>query len=339
MEIRFIHTQSPCVRKPGRLFMPLVVALVASTISACGDDEEGKPNNEVSPRPDHAVRLEISLDGSLQNPAQGPNGTVVLTRWRNRYNEGAADIYLFDPTSNTATALVSDGWANVNLPGSIWDEASNRIAFSSDREPHDEIYLIAADGSPGDEVRVTDRSDRVAYEPSFSPQGDWVVFESHPIDVEDQGVITTYELESESNYVELTDAQDDCRQPNWSPAGDLILYQKRTDGRWDIWVTDPDGTSQHQLTSGEGDKTDASFSPNGNWVVYSSTEGGLEFANIFVIPVEGGQARRITNYEGYDGAPSWIPGGTILFESCPGDPDESSGTKIWSISLPSDITD
>ena len=133
--------------------------------------------------------------------------------------------------------------------------------------------------------------------------------------------------------MELTIASDDCRQPNWSPAGNLILYQRQVSGQWDIWVMNTDGSNKTQITSGTGDKTDASFSPDGQWIVYSSDEMGLDYANLFIISITGGASIRITNYSGYDGAPSWSSKDTIVFESYPSDPDGSPGTSIWMIDI------
>jgi TolB protein len=96
-----------------------------------------------------------------------------------------------------------------------------------------------------------------------------------------------------------------------------------------------DGSEAAQITSGQGDKTDASFSPDGEWIVYSSDEGELDLANIFVVPTGGGTSQRVTDWDGYDGAPSWSPDGSkIVFESYPGDPDESEGTTIRMIDSP-----
>ncbi len=266
--------------------------------------DSGEPPREFV-RGDDAVQIPVSITGSLQNGAWSPEGDeVVFTRFRKGYNKGPADLYVCDLDGDGLRTLVADGSGNVSLPGSAWNAQTGLIVFSSSREPHDEIFVIPADGAPGDEQAVTSRDAFMAYEPSFSPDGQWVVFESHPLDVEGHGVITKSRVDGTEGYFALTGESDDCRQPNWSPAGDLILYQRYQQGRWDIWTCDTDGADHRRVTSGEWDDTDASFSPDGQHIVYSSNEGNLEFANIFVIPVGGGPAVRVTDFNGYDGAPS-----------------------------------
>jgi len=280
--------------------------------------------------------VNIPVDGSLQNPAWSPDSNSLLfTRFSDGYNVEPADLFVFDLISSGLRALVLDGSGNVNLPGSSWNPLTRKIVFSSSREPHDEIYLVDDYGSPGDEVKITDRANKVAYEPSLSPDGQWIVFESHELDAEDNGTIVKYRIDGTMPYQNLTDPYEDSRQPNWSPAGDKMLYQKFSDGRWDIWIMNNDGTNHQEVTNGSGDKTDASFSPDGQWIVYSSNEFGLEFANLFITSVSEDNVIRITDYEGYDGAPSWSPDGKkIAFESYPGDPDDSSGTTLWIIDVP-----
>jgi len=281
-------------------------------------------------RADGALHFEITVQGSLQNPAWSPGGeTLLFTRWQGGYNAGPADLVTFRLVDGAVATLVSDGSDNVNLPGSAWNAATGQIAFSSSRDPHDEIYLIGAGASPGSEVKITDRGARMAYEPSVSPDGQWIVFESHPVDVAGQGVIEKVSVGTPRQYVALTASGDDCRQPNWSPTGDLVVYQKLSGEHWHLWLTDPAGSTATALTSGPGDETDASFSPNGQWVVYSADAPGTEVANLFAIPIQGGSPLRITTYSGYDGAPSFSPDGReIAFETSPGDPDGSAGTEL-----------
>lgn len=280
--------------------------------------------------------LEIAVAGSLQNPAWSPDGAQLLfTRFRNGYNLGPADLAIYDRRDGSVRILVADGSDNVNLPGSAWNAATRRIVFSSSRDPHDEIFSIAADGAPGGETRLTDRADRVAYEPSFSPDGQWVVFESHAVDVEDNGVVTVYRLDGSEPYREITDPGDDCRQPNWSPAGDRIVYQAFDGRQWDLWTVRPDGSDRRRITSGGGDKTDASFSPDGQRIVFSAEPPGGDGVGLFVVSAAGGAAAPVPTPPGYSGAPSWSPDGEwIAFEYCAGDPDGSAGTAIWIVAAP-----
>ena len=327
-------------RRPAlQLILVITVALLAGI--SCADNSPvptaaAEENRAPPSRADGATPLTVSASGSLQNPAWSPDsGALLLTRFVNGYNVEPADLLILDLTTGRTRTLVSDGSGNVNLPGSAWNRATGHIVFSSSRDPHDEIYTIYAAGPANDEWQITGRNDRVTYEPASSPDGEWIVFESHPLDVEDNGVITTYKIDGSQPYRALTPASDDCRQPNWSPAGDLILYQKFANGRWDLWTVPPDGSTHRQITTGSGDKTDASFSPDGQWIVYSSDEGGLDYANLFIIPATGGGPTRLTVFNGYDGAPSWSPDGRwIAFESAPGDPDAVGATTLWRIPVP-----
>ena len=293
-------------------------------------------------RNDNAVELNITgLSGSLQNPAFNPDGEfIVFTNFTNGYNTEPADLYIYELETEELTLLFSDGNANVNLPGSSWNTEGN-IIFSSSKDPHDEIYQIDENGGTPDQI--TDREDIVAYEPSSSPDGLWVVFESHPLDVEDQGVIIKYEIDGDGSYIELTDSSDDCRQPNWSPAGNKILYQRFDSNIWDIWIMDIDGSNKTNVTASiVGDKTDASFSGDGEWIIfsYANEDAGIDIANIYKISITTGDTIRITNYNGgYDGAPSISADGSkLVFESFPGDPDDSDGTKIYLLNLNNEDT-
>lgn len=324
----------------GRIFA-LGIAACLFVVAGCGGEEGEDDDREglSQERRDDATRIPISLSGSLQNAAFSPDGeTIVMTRFREGYNEEPAELYLVEVGDGSARELVSDGSGNVNLPGSSWNEETEQIVFSSSREPHDEIYVIDDNGNPGDEELLTSRDDMVAYEPSFSPDGNWIVFESHELDKDDNGIITKFRVDGSGDYEALTADTNDCRQPNWAPAGDRILCQCNSGGQWDLWLMNDDGSGLKKLTSGDGDKTDASFSPNGEWIVYSSDVGTLESANLFVISVDGGDPIRLTNWDGYDGAPSWSINNQVAFESYFGDPDDSPGTSLWIIDVPAAIS-
>jgi TolB protein len=172
---------------------------------------------------------------------------------------------------------------------------------------------------------VTRRPGAVAWEPSFSPDGQWIVFESHPeANADDSGGSLWKVRLDGSGMTQLTDGAADDRQPNWSPAGDRIVFQSLERGNWDLFTIDSDGHARTRLTTSSGDDTDAAFSPDGLRVVYS-TDAGLE-----VLGIDGGGPMPVDTGGGYAGAPAWSPdGGWIAFETTEAeDPDGSAGTRL-----------
>lgn len=311
----------------------LLLLLFAVSIFSCQDNSDDT-TEIIQPvdRNDNGITLNIDLSGSLQNAAFSPNGeSIIFTRFINGYNLEPSELYIFNIESEQLSLLISDGSGNINLPGSSW--LNDKIVFASSREPHDEIFMIDENGESGDEIKITNRENKVAYEPTLSPDDAWTVFESHILDVEENGIITKYKIDGSSDYIELTDPNNDCRQPNWSPNGDKILYQRLNNNQWDIWIMNTDGSNVFKVTSGEGDKTDASFTADGQFIIYS-TDFELDIANIYKIAITGGEATRLSNFSGYDGAPSISPkGNQLIFESVQGEPDNSSGTKLVLLNL------
>jgi TolB protein len=272
-----------------------------------------------APRGDGASEIPIALDGSLQNAAWSPDGAqIVFTRFRKGYNKAPGDIFIADPKTGAARALIDDGAHNVSQPGSTWNAATGNIIFSSERgNEHDQIYMSPPSGGVDALKQLTSSEKKMAYEPSFSPDGSSFAYEMHLVDEESNGRIILQKRGS-SDGEAITHANEDCRQPNWSPRGDFIVYQKRENDQWDLWIYEVRPKKHRKLTSGAGDKTDATFSPDGSLVVYSADSADSPYATLYAIAVSGGRPVQITTAGVYDGAPSWSPDGKlIVFETSP----------------------
>lgn len=70
--------------------------------------------------------------------------------------------------------------------------------------------------------------------------------------------------------------------PVWcnDPEGLKILFMGRDGGSWDIFSSDPGGSSMKRLTQDQGSNTYPACSPDGRSVAFFSTRGGLYLANM-----------------------------------------------------------
>lgn len=270
--------------------------------------------------------IPIGLTGSLQNPAWSLDGTkLVFTQFHKGYNEGPSDVCVYDFATGDFDVLLADGQANVTAPGNTWGRG-DQIIFSSDKSGHDEVWSL--DYNTGVATQQTDRGTKMAYEPSWCPAvRSWrFVYETHRVDEEANGVITI------SDRGAITEADGDCRQPNWSPDGNWIVYQQLKGGQWDLWLYDTKLQRHRNATEHlEGDKTDATFSPCSKFVLYSGEDAAL-----CTLPVKNGAGFVIPQTPGYHGAASWSPDGKWI--ACEWfheeDPDGGPGTALVIIEVP-----
>lgn len=93
---------------------------------------------------------------------------------------------------------------------------------------------------------------------------------------------------------------------SWSPDGRWIAYETRVAGQFDIWLIDPDGSTNVPLVTNPRTDEGASWSPDGRKIVFSSTRRG--HADLYTVDVpDGGSLRQLTNGAGDNTSPSWGP--------------------------------
>ncbi len=316
---------------PGRRAAGSAIALLALLASGAGSGSAA-----VSGRSDSAARIPISgLKGSLQNPCFSPDSTrIALTRWPKRYNEGAASVHVADFATGRVTARVSPrGGTGVNLPGTCWNATTDRIVFSLERDAPDWPYSASPSGQGL--KRLVRLRGRIAIEPSFSPDGKRIVFEVSKYDSEGNGSIYVSNVNG-TGIRRLTKRSDD-RQPNWSPTGDRIVFQRRKGEVWDAYTIRPDGKGLRNVTkTRRRSETDIAWSPDGQRLLFSTDAYSGQIAALAVISANGGRQTRVTRARRwYDGAPTWSPDGKVIaFEARKGDPDGSKGTRLYRIAAP-----
>jgi dipeptidyl aminopeptidase/acylaminoacyl peptidase len=109
--------------------------------------------------------------------------------------------------------------------------------------------------------------------------------------------------------------------PRFSPGGQRLAYvrtemDRETNGyKSAIWMAHLEGDDTHLRPFTSGEKRDSApcFSPDGRWLAFVSDRGDDKAKpQIYLMPTDGGEARRLTRMENGAGEPAWSPDGTHL---------------------------
>ncbi len=163
----------------------------------------------------------------------------------------------------------------------------------------------------------------------FSFDGTRLIFQSTPRSGGcDQ--IYTMSLEEGRGVEMVSTGQGRTTCSYYYPAGDKILYSSThhfssacpappdfSHGyvwavypSYDIFMVDVDGSNLTQLTSAFGYDAEATFSPVGDRVVFTSMRDGD--LDIYSMAPDGSDVRRLTDTLGYDGGPFYSPDGSKI---------------------------
>ncbi|MCD4734352.1 DUF5050 domain-containing protein [bacterium] len=183
------------------------------------------------------------------------------------------------------------------------DVSEGRIAFSSNLDGDDEIFVMDADGS--NVTQLTD-NESLDWHPAWSPDGSHIAFFS-----DRDGDAEIFVMDADGgNQVQLTFNGSTDWSPNWSPDGSRIVFHSDCDGDYEIFVMDADGSNQTQLTFNSSiDSSPAWSSDTYRITFYSNRDGDRE---IFVMDADGGNQIQLTNNDCEDYAPTWSPDGSLI---------------------------
>jgi TolB protein len=125
------------------------------------------------------------------------------------------------------------------------------------------------------EVRLT-MSDEMDYIPSFSPDGQRLVFTSYATGNED---IWVMDLDGKNAHPLTNDPKGDW-SPAWSPDGKAIAFTSNRSGVNQLWLMNADGSNLRPLTQPDPLPTtwsrDPSWSRDGRMIIFTSNRTGKD---------------------------------------------------------------
>jgi Tol biopolymer transport system component len=139
----------------------------------------------------------------------------------------------------------------------------------------------------------------------FSRDGKWVAYVTFP-----EGVLWRSRVDG-SERLQLTSLPMKAALPRWSPDGKRIAFSGSTLGTaWKISLISPDGGGSEQLLPGENWELDATWSPDGDSLLFGELAGSPT-SSIHVLNVH---TREVSTLPGLKGifSPRWSPDGRLI---------------------------
>lgn len=179
----------------------------------------------------------------------------------------------------------------------VFSPDGSRIAFSSNRDGNNEIYVMNVDGSG---VRRLTNHRAIDTTPTWSPSGTHVAFVSERSGSPNIWRVDALGLEQPAK---LTN-ESHVDRPTWSPPPlNEIAYTSRTGGAgFDIKVLDVATGTVRAITTGEGSNESPAFSPTGRHIAFTTTRWGR--TQIAVVGRDGRGVKQITR-SGENKFPNW----------------------------------
>ncbi|PYU03416.1 MAG: peptidase S41 [Acidobacteria bacterium] len=206
------------------------------------------PNDGVAMRP-----AQVSAAEQIENFSLSPRGERALFVAR-------GDIFTAPiekgPTRNlTNSSNAHDKWAR-------WSPDGAKIAFVSDLDGEDEVYLLNQDGS-GHAEQLTHGFQAMLYAPEWAADGKHIAFSDK------DGKLFVLTLDSKKITEVARDPGGNLRDYTWSQdGGHLAFTLSNPNGFRSIYVWSVNDGQVHRVTSDLFDSGDLAWDPDGNYLYY-----------------------------------------------------------------------
>ncbi|NDC37145.1 MAG: hypothetical protein EBZ48_03730 [Proteobacteria bacterium] len=249
----------------------------------------------------------MDMDGSQVRQLTDDKGLAMGAAWDaagknllyTTYKNRLPDLFMLNVDSRRVTQI-SRGPAMEISPKFTPDGRS--ILVSRSQGDDSDLVMLGMDGTIL--RKLTPSNGAIDVSPAYSPDGSKVVFVSNR-----GGGPQIYVMGADGSSPQRISfvSSSYCTSPSWSPKGDRIAFVCRADIGFQIFTMNPDGSQPLQLTS-SGDNEDPDFSPDGRYIVYSTTFGhGAGNFGLSLMRSDGSGMKELYRSRGGDTEPAWGP--------------------------------
>jgi Tol biopolymer transport system component len=225
-----------------------------------------------------------------------------------------------DMVSKVTRAICTDGFNDSPV---FYNAGDGRmyVLYVGNHDGYTNIYEQRLDSTKN----LADNSPVVVIKGERTDEFESFQLPSFKMAISKDGVLAFVSKSGETDVLHLYDVQkrtvDDKRlaginrigSVSFSPDGKrLVLSCATMEGYYNLYIYNPELDSLTQLTHGYYDDRDPSWSPDGNFIVFSSDRtifGEEGYYNLFLLNIESGKIKYLTKGREFDFSPSWSPNG------------------------------
>lgn len=223
---------------------------------------------------------------------------------------GNAEIWLHSLESGIGRQLTDLGQSGLNALS--WSPSGDWIAFSGNRYGNYDIWKVSVESG-----QIHQMTDDNLYEvnPSWTPDGERILYvklndewtDHDVISISSQDATGAVTIEEDKDFFDYGYGRT-FGFAQVSPNGESVLIRSHRSGWINYWVKPLEGGEARPVYQEEADQSNASWSPDGSKVLFTSNYNGTHKLN--VVGIDGGSITTLVDPEmGVVSDPIWSPDG------------------------------
>ena len=226
-------------------------------------------------------------------------------------NRNASNVWIVSSAGGEAMQVTQSGHDS----SPAWSPDGKTLAFLSSRDGNSQVYLLSMDGGEAKKLTTLLTGADLF---QWAPDGKTIAFTSAVyLDCRDDACNSKRDEEKEKSKVKarIYDHLLFRHWDHWSEGKRSHLFVMPVDGSASGRDLTP--TADYDIPPDErGEASDFAFSPDSKEICYTAVPDKVEAIStngeLFVVPVAGGEPKKITANPGFDGNPVYSPNGQSI---------------------------
>ncbi len=255
--------------KQSRVMGGIILIVISLFLFGCARPSEAAPNSTVTLEPiftSTPAVIRYSGEGNLVFLSIEENGFAHLFAQSN------------PPQELPLTRITSGEWNDI-APALSPDR--KQLAFASNRNGFWDLYVM--DMNSGDVKQITD-SHEYDSAPSWSPDGQWLVFETYISDNLEIAIISV--ADPSQKVISLTQDPASDHSPVWAPDGRHVAFISTRGGDSDVWLANLDLTGDERYQNLSNTPLAAENHPvwnfDGTQLLWASTSQTVGYSGLYL---------------------------------------------------------